>query len=156
VTGKSILLVSVFRAAAQIELLGIESQAGLVEAILDCRLRDVPRIRQTVDIADLVPVVRRDRYLRDAIPGLQELEDDLVVKVEVVRVAKVGKAPETREVVYQRTSVSVIRLPRAAAWRVEPHRSRAARLTAGQGSRAPIGETASLPPSDRCLTNGLS
>src|SRR5207244_9698954 len=48
---------------------------------------DVARVRDALHVADLVAVVRGDRELFDALPGFVELEDDLGVEVETVRVA---------------------------------------------------------------------
>ena len=50
------------------------------------RQHDVLRVLHAVHAADLVAVVGRDRQLDDALPGVQQLDDDLGVEVEVVRV----------------------------------------------------------------------
>ena len=47
---------------------------------------DVLRVSETVHMGDLFAVVGRDRHLDDAKPGRLELEDDLGVEVEAVRV----------------------------------------------------------------------
>ena len=65
-------------------------ETGLLQSVGDHVLRDVCRVAHAVDVADLVPVVGRDRYLCDTHSGIVELDDDLRVEVESVGVELVG------------------------------------------------------------------
>ena len=42
------------------------------------------RVGDSIDAADFISVVSRDRHLLDPVPALEELEDDLCVEVPVV------------------------------------------------------------------------
>src|SRR2546428_1862533 len=63
------------------------SDPGVPEAMAQDVDAHVPGIFQTVDVADLVAVIGRDGYLADPLAGAQQLEGDLRVEVEAVRVA---------------------------------------------------------------------
>ena len=73
---------------------GLAVEAAVVEepqplgAGNEHRLRDIPGVLQAVHAADLVPVVGGDRQLLQPEPGEEELDDDLGVEVEVVRVQR--------------------------------------------------------------------
>ena len=92
----------VVRAArALLELVGLAverelaaAEAHLVGAVAEDVTGDVPCVAETVDVADLVAVVGGDRDLDDALPGLDQLHDDLRVEVEVVVVAVEGQVPQ--------------------------------------------------------------
>ena len=71
-------------------VLGVVLQAELVRLITKHRRHDVGRVLHSVDVADLVSVVRRYRKLFDAQACCMELDDDLGVEVEVVGVAVEG------------------------------------------------------------------
>jgi hypothetical protein len=55
---------------------------------LEGRQSDVLGVPDAVDVADLVAVVGGDRHLDDPLPGVEQLDDDLGVEVEVVRVER--------------------------------------------------------------------
>ncbi len=78
-------LVLVVVAAPDVEL-ALVQEAEVLRARLQRRARHVRGVLHAVDVADLVAVVRRDRHLADPLPGVEELDDDLGVEVEVVRV----------------------------------------------------------------------
>ena len=92
----------VVRAArALLELVGLAverelaaAEAHLVGAVAEDVTGDVPGVAETVHVADLVAVVGGDRDLDDALPGLEQLHDDLRVEVEVVVVAVEGEVPQ--------------------------------------------------------------
>jgi hypothetical protein len=67
------------------ELTGAE--AHLVSAVTGHVPADVPGIPHAVDVADLIAVIGRDRYLDNPLDGLEELDDHLGVEVEAVVVA---------------------------------------------------------------------
>ena len=61
-------------------------EAGLLEPVGEDILHHVERIARSVHVADLVAVVRGNGNLGDAHAGVMELDDDLGVEVEPVRV----------------------------------------------------------------------
>ena len=63
---------------------------------LERRQQDVLGVPDAVDVADLVAVVRRDRHLDDPLPDVEQLDDDLGVEVEVVRVEREPDPPQRR------------------------------------------------------------
>jgi hypothetical protein len=62
------------------------AKSHLVEAVAQDGPHDVAGVLHAVYVADLVPVVRRDRSLDDPKVRLVELHDDLGVEVEPVRI----------------------------------------------------------------------
>ncbi len=68
------------------------AEPHLVQSVSSDELRDVPGVLQSVDVTDLVAVVRGDRDLLDACAGLDQLHDDLGVEVETVGVLLEGTA----------------------------------------------------------------
>ncbi len=65
-----------------------------MQAVLHGVGRDVLGVLHAVDPADLVAVVGRDRHLDDPLAGLDHLQDDLGVEVEVVAVGGKGDLGE--------------------------------------------------------------
>ncbi len=61
-------------------------EAEFPESVADDVGRHVACVLQSVDVADLVTVEGRDRDLDDPLPGVNELDDDLGVEVEIVGV----------------------------------------------------------------------
>src|SRR6185312_1893079 len=56
-------------------------------------------VLHSIHVADLVAVIGRDRDLNDALTTIEELDDDLSVKIESVRVVHERKLREGRDVV---------------------------------------------------------
>ncbi len=69
---------------------GPVAEAGLLHAVGDDVLGHVGGISEAVDVADLVAVVGGDGDLGDVQAGIVQLDDDLGVEVEPVRVALEG------------------------------------------------------------------
>src|SRR5207244_2599314 len=68
-----------------VELTGVE-KAHLLKACLRDGLDHVPAVLHSIHVTDLVAVIGRDGKLKDPLPGQNELDDDLGVEVEIVRV----------------------------------------------------------------------
>src|SRR3954453_4218353 len=84
------MLVPAFRPAEAVAAAAAGSPAPLrLPAVEDGVRQSFPHtvegVRDAVHVADLVPVVRRDRDLLDAESLADELDDDLRVEVPVVR-----------------------------------------------------------------------
>ena len=60
------------------------AEPDLVHAVTNDIGDDVARVSHPVHVTDLVAVIRGDRHLDDALPRLDELDDDLSVEVEAV------------------------------------------------------------------------
>ena len=63
-------------------------EPGLAEAVAQGVDHDRPGVGDALDVADLVAVEGRRRDLGDALPGPDELQDDLGVEVEAVAVGR--------------------------------------------------------------------
>jgi len=69
----------------QIEL-GVMNQIDAVGPVSQYRRNAVEGVRKTIDTTQLVTVIGRDRHLDNPFPLGDELNNDLGVKVEIVRV----------------------------------------------------------------------
>jgi hypothetical protein len=71
------------------------AEATLVDPVTDDVARDVPGVLDPVDVADLVPVIGRDRDLDDPLLRSDQAEDDLGVEVEAVAVGREVEVDES-------------------------------------------------------------